>query len=168
MIELDEVWSTMLAEAELRARVAGRHDIAEYLRLKATNDAIRAKGIEWLLAAMSEAAAAAISSAPDLTVEQEDGHSFRYENSTMQGLRLVCRRGVRSLMVEAGWTRGPHDGIMRGGALAVARVAHFGRPKAGCELRLVFGDDLPAWTLDNKGGAFTADDAARHIALLLD
>jgi len=45
--ELDEAWALALAEAEQRARVAGRHDLAEYLALRNSNDLLRKTGIDW-------------------------------------------------------------------------------------------------------------------------
>ena len=49
MGELDEAWAAALSEAEQRARLAGRKDVAEYLSLKNSNDLIRKAGVEWLV-----------------------------------------------------------------------------------------------------------------------
>lgn len=166
MTELDQVWAEMLIDAEARATTAGRDDIAEYLRLRATNDAIRTTAVSWLLETVIEAASDAMRKFPDLVVERDDGHSFAHGNSTMVGTRLTCRRGLRSMTVEVGWVREPHHGIMRGGALAVARLAHFGMRKAGAELRLVFVEELPVWQINGDNGAFTVDAAVAHVAVL--
>ena len=48
MLELDQVWSKMLDEAAFNASESGRHDVVDYLRLRATNDAIRRAGVKWL------------------------------------------------------------------------------------------------------------------------
>ena len=50
MGELDEAWAAALSEAERRARLAGRKDVAEYLSLKNSNDLLRQAGVDWLLA----------------------------------------------------------------------------------------------------------------------
>ncbi len=39
--ELDEAWAAALAEAEQKARLAGRKDVAEYLSLRNSNDLLR-------------------------------------------------------------------------------------------------------------------------------
>jgi hypothetical protein len=44
MSELDEAWAAALSEAERRARLAGRGDVAEYLSLKNSNDLLRTGG----------------------------------------------------------------------------------------------------------------------------
>ncbi len=43
MTELDQIWSQMLDHAAVRAQESGNREVADYLRLKATNDAIRAQ-----------------------------------------------------------------------------------------------------------------------------
>ena len=48
MTELDQVWSEMLGDAYKNAAASGRNSVADYLRLKATNDSIRAVGVRWL------------------------------------------------------------------------------------------------------------------------
>ena len=50
MGELDEAWAAALSEAERRARLAGRKDVAEYLSLKNSNDLLRKAGVDWLVA----------------------------------------------------------------------------------------------------------------------
>ena len=49
MSELDEAWAAALSEAERRARLAGRKDVAEYLSLKNSNDLLRKAGVDWLV-----------------------------------------------------------------------------------------------------------------------
>ena len=49
MGELDEAWAAALSEAEQRARLAGRKDVAEYLSLRNSNDLIRTAGVDWLI-----------------------------------------------------------------------------------------------------------------------
>ena len=125
MDELEESWAVMLMAASERAAMQGRADVAEYLRLKATNDAIRAAGVKWLLDAFIEIAFEQNQSA--IKVERKEGHSFAHGASTMAGSQLTIRYGVRCLEIEAGWARTPSHGIMREAALARANVLHFGR-----------------------------------------
>ncbi|HEV7699636.1 MAG TPA: hypothetical protein VGO43_05365 [Pyrinomonadaceae bacterium] len=167
MTELDEVWTQMLITAGEKAALAGRADVAEYLRLKATNDAIRTAGVNWLLEAVVESAFNEAGRHTNITVDRQDGHAFAHGSSTMAGALLTVRFGVRCLSVEAGWTRTPSHGIMRGHALARANISHFGRARDGESLRLVQGDDLPGWLRD-EDTVFTADAIRRHINKLLD
>jgi hypothetical protein len=166
MTELDQVWSQMLGEATENAAASGRHDLADFLRLKATNNAIRSAGVKWLFDAFIELAGEAVRTNAAVTIEREEPHSFAYGNSNMVGSQLLIRYGVRCLTVEAGWTRAPRDGVMRGGALAFARVSHFGIPRAAEEFRLVHGEQLPVW-LAAAGAAVATKDLQRHFNLFL-
>ncbi|MBV9243001.1 MAG: hypothetical protein JO314_13435 [Acidobacteria bacterium] len=164
MDELDESWAVMLMAASERAAMQGREDVAEYLRLKATNDAIRAAGVKWLLDAFAEIAFKQGNAT--IKVEREERHSFKHGVSTMAGTRLTIRYGVRCLDIEAGWARTPSHGIMRQGALAQANILHFGRSRENETLKLIHGDDLPRWIL-SADSVFHLDDVARHVGLLL-
>lgn len=166
MDELDLVWSQMLAEAGEKATDDGRHAVAEYLRLKATNDAIRSRGVAWLVDAFVSLAAAEQARHASLTVTREEPHGFERGASRMVGSLVEIRQGVRCLSVAAGWARTPSDGIMRGGALAFAQITHFGLPKAGDEFRLVHGSDLPQW-LNDSGSAVDIETVRGHIDLFL-
>lgn len=167
MDELDLVWSQMLADAGEKAAGSGRHAVAEYLRLKATNDAIRSRGVAWLIDAFVAVAAAQQGPRTDVTIMREDPYRFERGTSRMVGSCVEIRHGVRCLSVAAGWARTPSDGIMRGGALAFAQIRHFGLPRAGTELRLVHSDDLPQW-LDDTGSAVDIETVRGHIDLFLD
>ena len=162
MTELDQVWSEMLGDAYRNASAAGRNAVADYLRLKATNDAIRAAGVKWLFDTFIEFAGEAVRNNAALTIEREEPHSFRHGNSNMVGSLISVRHGVRCLTVEAGWTRTPGDGVMRGGALAFARVTHFGMPRAGEELRLVHAEVLPRWMAE-AGQPVTSGELRGHF-----
>ena len=170
MSELEAEWARRLAEAERRARVSGRDDVADYLALRALNDMARATAIEWLLAAFTAQAGEANRAGASIGIEQTDAHRFRVGNSTMVGRRLTLRAGVRALTVEAGWPRTPSDGIVRGGGLASARVAHFGDVRAGDELLLVQNSDgAPRWLILGDTGARTPLEEERvrtHVAKL--
>ncbi|HVG38219.1 MAG TPA: hypothetical protein VM870_02960 [Pyrinomonadaceae bacterium] len=138
MSELDEEWARRLAEAEARARVSGRGDVADYLRLRAGNDAARSAGIDWLLTTCTNLAGVLNRhGSAGVRVERREEHRFRIGLSTMVGTLLTFRAGVRAVSVQAGWPRVPQDGIVRGGGLALAQINHFGNARANQEFLLV-------------------------------
>ena len=166
MTELDEIWSQMLASAAASASEAGRGDVVDFLRLKASNDAIRAAGVGWLFDTVIEIAATANRSHISLSIERDDPHNFAHGNSNLVGTRVLVRHGVRCLSIEAGWTRTPSDGIMRGGALAFARVSHFGMPKMTTELKLVAEEPVPKWRNAETSGEIDSAELLRHLDIL--
>ena len=166
MTELEQVWAAMLDAAAGKAAGLGRHEAAEYLRLKATNDAIRAAGVKWLFDTMIEIAVETQQNHPRLTIERQEPHRFARGNSRMVGSLLSIGHGVRCLTVEAGWTRLPGDGFMRGAALAFGRITHFGLPRESTELKLVHGDDLPHW-VGEKGETIETSQLKRHFEVFL-
>lgn len=166
MTELDQMWSQMLAGAEREASSAGLKHLAEYLRLKATNDAIREVGVRWLLDSMVEIASDAMRDHKTLSVIRETPYSFARGTSNMVGSCLTFRHGVRCLTLEAGWARSPSDGVMRHAALAVARVTHFGMPRETSEYRLLRADPLPLWS-DERGQTIDTAELRRHFELFL-
>lgn len=176
MSELDAEWVRRVEEAEARARSAGRGDVADYLLLRASNDAARSVGCAWLVETFQMIAGEANRAGASLTVSLEDAHRFRVGQSTMVGRRLTLRAGVRSVTVEAGWPRSPRDGVVRGNGLARARVSHFGDRGAGEELLLARCDDgTPCWlalandeaNAANSRQSFTEARARAHVARLL-
>ena len=171
MNELETEWRRRITEAQARAREAGRGDVAEYLLLRAENDAARAAGVEWLLEAFTELAGEANRAGAGLAVAREEEHRFRVGQSTMVGPRLTLRAGVRQLSVEAGWPRAPRDGVVRGGGLASARLSHFGRASAAEDLLLLRGPEgPPRWFVLEKTGARTPlveDRIRRHVGQVL-
>ncbi len=167
MTELDHVWSQMLDKAAAKALDSGHRDIADYLRLKAANDEIRTIGVGWLLDTFVEIAGHAVRKHAAITIERHEPHNFAYGNSNMVGSLIHVRHGVRCLTIEAGWTRTPRDGIMRNGALAFARITHFGLPKLDADLRMVRGETLPEW-LDETDTAVDSHELRRHFDVLLD
>lgn len=162
MMELDEIWTQKLEEALANAQSAGRKDVAEYLALKAANDALRQTSVQWLFGTMLEIA----SVNPSIKVENDSAHRFSFANAQMVGYLLRFRQGVRCLTLEAGWTRTPTDGFMRGGALAAARVSHFGMAKQNSELILLKTNDVPKWfSVDEDGrkSSFDSIHISRHF-----
>ena len=171
MSELDEAWTLALAEAEQRARVAGRNELADYLALRNSNDLLRKIGIEWLITAFTSLAAQANRVGASIQSSTEDGHRFRIGNATMVGRLLTLRYGVRTLSVEAGWPRSPRDGIVRGGGLACANIKHLGIKAANEALLLIRSPGgKPSWVaLGGRGRREIHEATARgHIAILLD
>ncbi|MDT5269793.1 MAG: hypothetical protein QOH49_1979 [Acidobacteriota bacterium] len=172
MSGFDEDYERKMHEARERARGGGRNDVLDYLDLKAANDAARTRAVEWLLESFITAAGELNRAGAGVAVARTVAHRFRVGNSTMVGARLVLRRGVRALTVEAGWPRAPRDGIVRGGGLASATIGHFGDARAGEELLLVPDASTEArWFFIEKTGARTElqdERLRRHITRLLD
>jgi hypothetical protein len=165
--ELDEQWATAMAEAERRARAAGRTDVAEYLSLRSANDLARSTGIEWLFATFQTLAGEANRAGASIQIAQKDAHRFAVGNATMVGKLLTLHLGVRRLLVEAGWPRMPRDGFVRGGGLASAHIKHFGQRAADEELLLVRAHDgAPVWYILEKMAERTLlsrDRVRRHL-----
>ncbi len=169
MNELDEMWSKMLSQALENAKASGRHDVAEYLNLKAANDAIRQASVRWLFDTLLEIAGDANRTNLTVSIEREDTHNFAYRGANLVGSLIRFRHGVRCLTVEAGWTRTPADGFMRGGALAFARLTHMGMPKANAELWLIRSEESPIWQvmLEEKGvQIFRSESLRDHFRIL--
>jgi len=166
MNELDEVWSQMLADAQAKARAAGRHDVADYLTLKASNDQIRDRSVRWLFDTLTGFAVDAMERFPLMSIEREDPHNFSLRGANLVGSLLRIRLGVRCVTLEAGWTRTPADGFMRGGALAFARITHFGQKKSNAELWLMRSAEVPQWLTadgDITGEPITPADLLSHF-----
>jgi hypothetical protein len=172
MSELDEAWAVALAQAEQKARLAGRGDIAEYLSLRNSNDLLRKAGVEWLIASFTTKAGEANRDGSSLKIANQEGHRFRAGSSTMVGSLLTLTNGVRTLFVEAGWPRTPSDGIVRGGGLAYGNLRHLGIRNASEELLLLKSETgAPRWVIVKKHGPrspFHESRVGRHLAILLD
>lgn len=166
MNELEEVWTQMMNQAIADARDSGRHDVAEYLTLKATNDFVRAASVKWLFDSMNEIAAQ--SRLAGIKIENENPHRFPFNKAHMVGSRLSLRQGVRCLSIEAGWTRTPADGFMRGGALAAGKITHFGMAAATEEIILLKNDDFPQWfSIDRqeRKTIFDSNNLQKHFRI---
>jgi hypothetical protein len=170
MSELDEAWAAALAEAEQRARLAGRGDVADYLALRNSNDLLRKAGIDWLVTSFTNLAGEANRAGASIQLANTEGHRFRIGTSTMVGRLVSLTNGVRQLLVEAGWPRVPRDGIVRGGGLASAQVRHVGIRRMDEELLLSrAASGSPQWTsLTKQPRVFQESDIHRHLAILLD
>ena len=154
--ELNEEWAQVLAEAERRARTAGRGDLVEYLRLRASNDKARSTGLEWLFETFTVLAGEANRAGADVQILKKEGHRFELGSATMVGRLLTLKSGVRQLMVEAGWPRAPGDGFVPGNGLASGQIKHFGIKSANEELLLVRSPKgAPQWLVIDRQGART-------------
>jgi hypothetical protein len=172
MNELDETCARMMNEAIAKAHASGRSDVVDYLQLKATNDSVRAAGVKWLFDSMFEIASKLNRNNLQITIENENPHSFASGNATLIGSLVRFRQGVRCLSVEAGWTRTPNDGFMRGGVLAGGRIIHFGIGRHNAELVLVRGkEDVANWfTVDKNGERVLLDSnhLSKHFQIFLN
>ncbi|HEX8474286.1 MAG TPA: hypothetical protein VF666_09665 [Pyrinomonadaceae bacterium] len=172
MNQLDIEWEQKMAEAQQRARAAGRSDVADYLSLRATNDMARSTGVNWLIEAFTALAGEANRAGAAIALSRSEPHRFPIGASTMVGTQLTLRSGVRALTVEAGWPRTPRDGIVRGGGLASARVGHFGNRAAGEDLLLVQNQHgAPQWFILETTGTRTElqeERLRRHLTKLID
>ncbi|HEX2269286.1 MAG TPA: hypothetical protein VHH35_07125 [Pyrinomonadaceae bacterium] len=170
MSELDEAWAAALSEAEQKAKLAGRKDVAEYLSLKNNNDLLRKAGVQWLIESFTVAAGEANRAGASIQISRNDDHRFRIGSSTMVGKLVTLVFGVRTLFVEAGWPRVPRDGIVRGGGLACANIRHMGLRNASEELLLAkTNTGAPGWkSLTRQRPNLHESDIRRHIAILLD
>lgn len=170
MSELDEAWAAALSEAELRARRAGRGDVADYIALRNSNDLLRTAGVDWLVTSFLNHAGEANRKGAAIQMASTDNHRFRIGNSTMVGRLITFTNGVRKLFVEAGWPRVPRDGIIRGGGLAAAQIRHHGLRSADDELLLSrSAAGSPQWTAVTKQRyPFLEYHIRHHLAVLLD
>src|SRR5215203_3502964 len=94
MSDLDEAWAAALSEAERRARLTGRGDIAEYLSLKNSNDLLRKAGIDWLVEGFMSVAGDVNRNGASISISKHEGHRFRTGASTMVGYLLTLTNGV--------------------------------------------------------------------------
>jgi len=170
MNETNEVWARKLNDALEKAKADGRGDVAEYILLKTSNDAIRAASVDWLLDSATAIANEANRQNGRVSIEKENPYNFAAGHANLVGSRLVFRQGVRCLTIEAGWTRAPRDGFMRGGALARARLSHFGMSRNDEDLLLVREGDQTNWfsvDKENRREPFDSRNLQRHFAIFL-
>jgi len=152
MDELNEVWEQLIAEAARNPQTIESAGLAEFISVKNANDRIRESQVGWLLGTMRRAAEHANLKGAGIAVENRDAHRFSIDAMQLGGSLVRFKHGIRCLTIEAGWTRTPADGFMRGGALALARITHFGIEQANAELHLVKFEDRPQWFTVTKLG----------------
>ncbi len=167
---LNEVWEQLIAEAAKNPSSVPDEGFADFIAVKTANDQVRESSVRWLLDTMRRAAEHANGKGVQIAIETADPHRFSIEKMHLAGALLRFRQGIRSMTVEAGWTRTPGDGFMRGNALAVARITHFGVPRANAELHLIRHEDRPQWfTVTNIGlrVSFEIQDLIKHFQIFL-
>ncbi len=171
MDELNEKWAKMLLDATAKAQAQGRADVAEYLALKFANDGLRATACRWLFDSLVELSDEVNRRGIKLKIENQNPHRFAIGYSTMVGSLLKFKYGLRNLTIEAGWTRTPQDGFIRGGGLACAKISHFGMSKLNAELLLVrSSENVPQWFSVNGEGKrlpFNLTDLQNHFNLFI-
>jgi hypothetical protein len=171
MSELEDAWELALADAQMRARVSGRSDIAEYLTVRRRNDLLRRTAIDWLINEVILLAGQANRAGAGIQIQQTDPHRFSRRNATMVGRQVTLRRGVRELTIECGWPRTPRDGIVRGGGLACANIKHYGRTRANAELLLTpLADGKPHWLIaddETQRTVFAEETLRAHFVTFL-
>ena len=170
MNDLEDAWEIALAEATQRARGAGRADLLRYLDLRRRNDLLRRAATEWLHESMANLAGEANRAGAAIQIEHQDNHRFRRGQATMVGKLLTLRKGLRALIIESGWPRGPRDGVVRGNGLACANIKHLGRARKNEELLLVSSaKGSPQWLVlrDDERSLLSESDLRRHFAILL-
>jgi len=170
--ELDETWAAALAEAEARARAAGRADISEYLALRQSNDLLRKTACDWLLATFRNVAGEMNRAGASLQISYDDNYQFTVGSAGLLGKLLKLENGVRQLLVEVGWPRVPADGFIRGGGIALGRLRHIGIKSASERIRLVISPEgSPRWIVENdreRVEEIRETNIRQHIAILLD
>jgi len=170
MHELNEVWEQFITEASKNPQTIEQAGLADFIAVKTANDALRETAVKWLFDMMRSAAEHANLKNANIKIENQDAHRFSMEKMHLGGGLLRFRQGVRCLTVEAGWTRTPNDGFMRGNALAVARITHFGLARSNAELHLVKFEDRPQWFTVNQNGmrfSFEIEDLIKHFQIFL-
>ena len=170
MESLDALFTSDLETVVERAKQLGRYDVADYLTLKASNDSIRKEAVKWLFDTILDIVFAFNRHGARIKIDQKDNHTFKNGSSQLSGEKIELRQGLRCLTVEAGWTRRPGDGIMRGGSLAYSRISHFGFKKNTEELVLLKFEEAPQWfsVHDEKMRvAFNASGLEKHFKVFL-
>jgi hypothetical protein len=170
MNELNDIWKQMLENAILKAEFSGSNDVAEYLKLKANNDAIRSRSSKWLFQTMLEIAHGFMQKGVNIGIENENPHRFEMNKANVVGSLLRFRYGLRCLTIEIGWTRTPGDGFMRENALAYGKISHFGMSKKNAELHLAKSDDIPRWfkVSGEKRETLLSEHLGEHFKHFLD
>ena len=170
--DLDETWASALADAESRARAAGRLDISEYLALRQSNDLLRATACDWLLTTFRTVAGEMNRSGAPLQITSDDNYQFTVGSAALVGQLLKLENGIRQLLVEVGWPRVPGHGFIRGGGIALGRLRHVGVKSASDGIRLVTSPEgAPRWVVENKPeplDEIREADIRHHISILLD
>lgn len=170
MTDIEEIWTQDFNIAIEEAKATNRYEVADYLSLKASNDAIRTESTKWLFDTIVEIVFALNKHGAQIKLTEKDKHNFEFGHSNLRGQLLKLQQGLRCLEIEAGWTRTPSDGFMRGGALACAKFSHFGFSKRNEELVLLKYEDKPQWFSvadENHRISFNVRSLRKHFGTFL-
>lgn len=170
MTELDETFRRDLNKAVENAKAESRFELADYLSLRASNDAVREEGVKWLFDTVSEIVGAFNRHGAGIQIEQAENQKFICCGSNLSGSMLRFRLGLRRLTLDAGWTKSTTDGIMRSGALVCAKISHFGLGKQNEELVLLRFEEVPQWFSvagDRHRVSFNVQSLKRHFEVFL-
>lgn len=148
---------------------------SEYLALKAANDQLRVRGVQWLWESL-ELLSAGVNR--ELVSQVQIGRQewqFKVENSVMVGERFGLRHGHLTLTVEAGWPREPQHGFVPDGGLARGRIGLSRNIMLDAQIiaELILkrqGRSEPVWRLisNNKlGEPVTESHLRRYLEMIL-
>lgn len=169
--DLDEIWEELVAKAAKNPNAFARAEISDFLAVKTANDELRQTAIIQLFKTMREIAEHANRKNAQIIIESVEPHYFSLGQMNLSGAMLRFRRGVRCLTVEAGWTRTPKDGFMRGNALAIAIISHFGMVHESAELHLIRFENRPRWFKvgdERMRISFELEDLIKHFRIFLE
>ncbi len=142
MNELEKIWTNRLNEARAKAQTSGREDVAEYLALRATNDMLRQTSVQWLFDSLIEIAAETNRTGANVQIETENRIVSRMKMPVSAVRSPFSSRGEMSdCSKRVGRARLPTV-LCAAGALAVARLSHFGISKHNVELFLVANEQF--------------------------
>lgn len=96
---------------------------AEYIALRAANDRVRQRGLEWFWDAIQELTAQENSTAPVVLQTARQEWQFNVGKSVMVGERFGVRFRGKTLLIELGWPREPEHGFVPGNGLARGQVS---------------------------------------------
>ena len=157
-----------LAIAESKEK--GRFELADYLKLKATNDRIRQESRDWLFDTIEDLVIAFNNHGARIKFETLFKKRIKYGYSSLTGNTLELKQGLRCFTTEVGWTQSIDDGVMKSGSMAFGRLRHFGFKKETEEIELHDFEGVPQWFSVNEDltrTPFTVASLKRHFEVLL-
>jgi len=95
----------------------------EYIALRAANDRLRQRGLQWFLDAAQELTAQENSISPLMLQTARQEWQFNVGKSVMVGERFGVRFKGKTLLIELGWPREPEHGFVPGNGLARGQVS---------------------------------------------
>ncbi len=170
MEEFEALWLNSLQIAKEKAKSIGNKDLVEYLDLKISNDRTRFEASKLLFESFTQVAQEKIADGYNLEIQTQSPHQFQMNQSVLTGHLLTISFGICRFTVEVGWTRKPEDGFMRKGALACAKITHFGKPEHNAQLLLLPSQNHQTnWFLLEKNGNLKEfQDFKKHVEILFD